>query len=162
MKHLRTIAIVALIGYAIYSYLGGADRDASGQIVSEGTLDAFSLRVGDCTNEPEASEDEEFAEIATVIAVPCDQPHDNEFYHVFDVVNRQEFSGDEAVYEEAFQGCYDQFETFIGLDYESSVLEIYPIYPSAGSWAEGDREVICGLYHIDFEKLTGSVKGLAI
>ena len=159
MKHLRTIIIVAVIGYVIYSYFGGADRDDSGQIVSEGTLDAFSIRVGDCTNEPDSDPDEEG--ISSVLAVPCSQPHDNEFYYKFDV-SHPEYPGDEPMYEEAFEGCYEQFELFVGLDYDSSVLEIYPLYPSEGSWAQDDREVICGLYHIDFEKLTGSVKGLAI
>jgi len=89
---LRLIIVFAVIGYTIYGYLGSADRDSNGLIVEEGTLDAFSLRVGDCTNNQGDAD-----EVLSVLAVPCSKPHDNEFYHSFDV-SHPEFPGDEAMY----------------------------------------------------------------
>ena len=157
MKIIRTLIFVGVIGYIAYSYFGGAERDASGQIVSEGTLDAFSIRVGDCTNDQEDG-----SEISSVIAIPCSEPHDNEFYHSFQI-SHPEFPGEDIVFEEGYEGCYNQFEAFVGIDYESSVLDIYTLYPTKESWdQQNDREILCALYHIDLEKLEGSAKGLAI
>ena len=42
--------------------------------------------------------------------------------------------------------CIDQFEGYVGLDYNSSELAVFSIYPTEGSWADGDREIdLCSL-----------------
>jgi hypothetical protein len=135
-----------------------ADRDDSGDIVTSGDLDVFSLKVGDCTNDPADQYEEE---LFSVDAVPCSEPHDNEFYAAVNV-SYDEFPGDAALSAEAEAICLDSFEAFAGIGYESSVLDVFPMHPTQGSWDEGDREIICAVYHVDLEKLTGSVKGLGI
>ena len=63
----------------------------------------------------------------------------------------------------AHEGCLERFETFVGKDYESSSLDIATLYPSQESWQrQNDREVICAVYDMEAEKLTGSVKGLRL
>ena len=62
----------------------------------------------------------------------------------------------------AHDGCLERFEAFVGKDYESSSLDIATLYPSAESWQQSDREVVCAVYDVDAEKLTGSVKGLRL
>ncbi|WP_411699520.1 septum formation family protein [Conyzicola sp.] len=56
-------------------------------------------------------------------------------------------------------GCYDQFATFVGLDYESSALDYFPILPTADTWSTGDREVICSVF--DTVQTTGTLAGAA-
>ena len=51
--------------------------------------------------------------------------------------------------------------SYVGLAYEESELEVFPITPTEGSWESGDREIICALYNLDFSKITGSMQGAA-
>ena len=50
MKNLAFYAVV-VVGYLAYGAITDADRDDTGAIVGEGTIDAFQLRVGDCFND---------------------------------------------------------------------------------------------------------------
>ena len=76
------IFIFAFVIGAIYWFSSDAERDETGTIVSEGTLDVFSLKANDCYNHKELVEmtDEESGEISSVEAIPCSMPHDGEIY----------------------------------------------------------------------------------
>jgi len=58
-------------------------RSDEGAIEEEGDLGVQSVEVGDCFDDPEGVA-EERVEVEALGAVPCDQPHDNEAYHLFD------------------------------------------------------------------------------
>jgi hypothetical protein len=131
-----------------------AERNASGEITAAGSVDAFEVQVGDCFDD-EAFENPEISQLP---AVPCSAPHDNEVYATFDLTG--EWPGDERVEELAFEGCHERFAGAIGKSYEDSVIDYTAIYPSEGSWKRGDdREVICVAYHMEYEKLSGTVIG---
>ena len=83
------VYLAAIAGFAIYGATTTADRDESGAIVGEGSIDAFSMRVGDCFNDIDS-----FDEVSSVPGVPCSEPHDNETYAVFDV-SIEEYPGDD-------------------------------------------------------------------
>ena len=135
-----------------------ADRDDTGAIVAEGSVDAFNMRVGDCFDDGSTFDD---SEVNSVAGIPCAQPHDNEVYALFDVTQTS-FPG-EAIAEIAHEGCLARFEGFVGKDYDSSQLDIATLYPSRESWQQqNDREVVCVVYDMDANKLTGSVKGLRL
>jgi len=146
------VAVVAS-AYLIYSVMP-ADRDETGAIVSAGTVDAFGMQVGDCYNDSTLDDDE----VDSVPGVPCSDPHDNEVYALFDIIDPS-FPGD-ALADMAHAGCLERFESFVGKDYESSSLDITTLYPTRESWQEqNDREVVCAVYDVELAKLTGSVKG---
>ena len=153
-----TISVLAVAALAGCSVLEGifpaqAERDAETQEIAEaGQQDVFNVAVGDCFNDEESASDE----VSDVPAVPCAEPHDNEIYYLFDL------AGDECPVDtpdQADAGCYDPFSAFVGLDYESSVLDYYPIYPTADTWSTGDREVICVVF--DSAQTTGTLAGAA-
>ncbi len=150
------VYLAAIAGFAIYGASTSADRDSSGAIVEEGSIGAFNVRVGDCFND--VSYDEE---VSSVPGVPCSQPHDNEAYAVFDVSVANYPEGD-GMSELAFESCKKQFETYVGKDYESSSLDITTMFPSQQSWRENDREVICAVYDMNANKLTGTAEGSAL
>jgi hypothetical protein len=112
----------------------------------------FELNVGDCFD------DEETGSIGSVPIVDCAQPHDNEIYFAF-AMTEPAYPGREATSQIAGDGCLAEFEAFVGIAYPDSALEIYPIYPSEGSWSQGDRVVYCALYALDLSKLEGSMEG---
>jgi hypothetical protein len=137
-----------------------ADRDDSGAIVGEGSIDAFQMRVGDCFNDGSGFTDDN-PEVHSVPGVPCSTAHDNEVYAVFDV-NSPSFPGDEME-RMAFESCKQRFSAFVGRDYDSSKLDIATLYPTRDSWnSHNDREVVCAVYDVAANKLTGSVKGRAL
>ncbi len=156
MKNLAFYAVVVL-GYIAYGAVTEADRDASGTIVSEGSIDAFNMRVGDCFDSANSSNDE----VSDLPGVPCSEPHDFETYAVFDVT-LDSYPTEEAMGELAYDSCLQRFDDFVGLEYESSVLEIITMYPTTESWKQDDREVVCALYDMNEEKLVGSTRGRAI
>lgn len=150
------VYLAAVVGFAIYGASTNADRDSSGAIVEEGSIGAFNVQVGDCFNDVTS-----FEEVSSVPGVPCSDPHDNETYAVFDL-SVASYPEDEVMSELAFESCKERFETYVGKDYESSSLDITTMFPSEQSWSQNDREVICAVYDMNAEKLTGTAKGSAL
>lgn len=152
------VYILAALGFGIYGAVMEADRDSSGAIISEGTVDAFQIKVGDCFDD---SGSDTTGEITSIPGVPCSEEHDNEAFAVIDLTVPNYPQGD-TMAGLAYTSCMERFEAFVGRDYKSSSLEIFPIYPTPESWAQDDREVICAVYDMDESKLVGSVKGRAL
>ena len=148
------IYIAAALGFAIYGAATSVDRDDSGSIVGGGAVDAFNVRVGDCFNDADSFSDE----VTSVPGVPCADPHDNETFAVFDVAF-DSYPDEEVMAQHAYDSCQQQFEPFVGKDYESSTLEISTMYPTQQSWEQSDREVVCAIYDMNANKLVGSAKG---
>ena len=157
MKNFGFYILVAL-GLVGYNYVTEADRDGQGTIVSEGSVDAFNLRIGDCFDDTSSTFGDEVTEVDSLPGVPCASPHDNEVYAVFDV-GITSFPTEEEMSNLAFDSCMNRFENFVGRDYDSSELDIKTLYPTEDSWnAYNDREVVCALYDMNETKLVGSVE----
>jgi hypothetical protein len=71
------VAVVAIGGKVIADH-NKAGRDASGNISKKGNLDAFSIKEGDCFQDPGAGTD-----FSSVTAVPCTSPHTAQVYASF-------------------------------------------------------------------------------
>lgn len=155
------IYVVVALGYIIYNVSTTADRDATGAIIDAGSVDAFNIRVGDCFDDTSSviGSDEE---VTSLPAVPCANPHDNEVFAVFDV-SVSDYPGADQMSVMAFDACRQRFESFVGMDYDTSSLDILTLHPSSDSWRmQNDREVVCALYDMEGNKVTGTVKGRAI
>ncbi len=152
---------VALSGCSLLPTFGGgsATRDDDGQVVEgNDNTDVFTLRVGDCLNDATASET-----VETIPTVPCSEPHDSEIYASY-IIAGDTFPGTDAVIEEADAACLEAFPGFVGVDYSESVYYYSYYFPTEGSWANGDREVLCTIYELDAEgngvKVTGSLENI--
>ena len=148
------IYIAAALGFAIYGASTNVDRDDNGDIVGSGSVDAFNVQVGDCFNDTMSFNDE----VTSVPGVPCTEPHDNEAFAVFDV-DLDGYPNEDDMGELAYNSCLTRFESFVGNEYDSSVLEINMIYPTSESWAQNDREVVCAVFDMNGEKLVDSARG---
>lgn len=132
-----------------------ARRDeSSGQITAAADADVFQLVVGDCLAEegPEG-------EVSSVPTVPCSEPHSTEVFFVSEV-DDAEFPGDDAMGTRSEELCYDEFEGFVGMAYEDSVLDFSSLLPTESSWGMGDREITCLLVDLD-GGVTGTLEGAA-
>jgi hypothetical protein len=120
-----------------------------------GGQSVFTLEVGTCFD------DQGEGQISSVPAVDCAEAHDNEVFALIDYAQGESFPGDSAIMDAGRRLCIEQFEPFVGTDYQDSVLEVFAITPTEQSWEDGDREIICALYNMDLSKLTGSMRGTA-
>lgn len=128
-------------------------RDESGAHVESGTLAAFDLQLGDCFNDPGSGE------VESVIVVPCAESHDFEVYHVF-TMDDGPYPGTDVIQAEWIDGCLGEFEPFVGISFDSSILDISAIFPTQQSWEElGDRVILCSVTAVDGAPRTGSARG---
>lgn len=145
---LAIIAAVA-IGGAVFA----ARRDDSGQITGAGNLSVFDLRVGDCYDlkDPEADE------VGDVDAKPCTEAHEFEVFYVGEIAG-SEFPDDDAIVQVVSDQCLPAFDAYVGKVYEESELYVFPITPSEESWGNGDRDLLCSLFHPMQDELTSSLR----
>jgi hypothetical protein len=122
-------------------------------LVSACTGNVFELSVGDCYLAPDDPD-----EITDVEVVDCDEPHDHEVFHAFELPDG-EFPDDEAMVAAIEQECTGEaFTSYVGSEYASSEIFLSPLTPSEETWDTGDREVVCTgvLEPGSGEQLTGS------
>ncbi len=112
------------------------EANCPGQAIEQDAIvsGAFDFEVGGCMNESPEGDFEEAA---------CDEMHDYQIYHVFDIADGDEYPGSSAIDLEAEPVCIEAFETFIGKPYATSIYYVTLLEPSPESWDEGDREVVC-------------------
>ncbi|MEY9210941.1 septum formation family protein [Thermobifida halotolerans] len=117
--------------------------------------DVFAIAVGDCFP-PDNSGAEE---VTTVEVVPCSEPHDSEAYAAGYMPDGP-YPGDYEIQTFADDFCMTEFDSFVGLPYEESVLDFSYFSPTESSWEQGDREILCTIFDPDGE-VTGTLAGAA-
>lgn len=110
------------------------------------------VEVGDCLAEDLADAPDRVEKAGIV---PCDTPHRSELYHR-EELSGSSYPGESEVQDQANEICIDQFETFVGLSFESSELNIIPLYPIAEGWDNGDHAVDC--YVTAPDDVTGTLR----
>jgi len=130
-----------------------ADSGTSGGVPD---TSAFDLQVGDCfafglDAEP-GSDDVESVDLQS-----CDDRHDNETYAIFDATESS-WPGERALWDAADQGCYAEFEAFVGIPWDDSVADYAYLTPTEQSWPEGDREILCYAW-IEGDTSPGTLEG---
>ena len=131
-----------------------AERDESGEVTAESDVSATKVRQGDCI------ESAAQGEVQDLKAVPCSEPHGAEAYHAFDLPADFDVEGQDAIGAEAQKQCIEEFETFIGVAYDESALEISQLTPTPESFEAGDKAVVCFVLDPGTET-TGSLEGAA-
>jgi hypothetical protein len=161
----------ALLGQLLVGCTDDAPaRDESGQVIEAGALRVFDLQVGDCFNGHESDGGDEDAaaddeaddagddDVNTVTVVPCSELHEFEVYHLFQLADG-EYPGPDAIEVSWTQGCLAEFENFIGISFDQSLLQISAIYPNEDTWDRaGDREVVCSVTALDGSPRQGSAQ----
>jgi hypothetical protein len=148
-------AIIGVAGIGIVSAgvlaFDSTTRDDAGQIVEAGSIGVFSFEVGDCLNDID-SQDETVSE---ALGVPCEEPHYYEVYFETFLEGETRL----AIKDQADDYCLENFNIFVGMQWEDSELNYTSLFPTIESYEEGDREITCMLYRDDERLLIGSAKG---
>ncbi len=135
-----------------------APRNDDGSVVGAGEVGVNRLRLGDCFNQE--SDVVGSTSVEAVEAVPCEEAHDQEVFYL-GALPDNEYAGDQVTADLVTEQCIAVFETYVGLSYTDSVLDIAYIYPSEDSWGDGDRGYVCSLFDVSQEALVGSMRGAA-
>ncbi|MCP3987555.1 MAG: hypothetical protein GY724_00650 [Actinomycetia bacterium] len=152
MRAVLLVVVLVATSCGLFSD-SGPTRDDDGVVVESGTLRAFDLLLGDCFNDPGSGE------VEVVLVVPCVEPHDFEVYHVF-MLDDGPYPGPAVIEDEWIEGCLAEFEPFVGVSFDVSVLDMSAIFPTRQSWDElDDRVVLCSVTAVDGEPRAGSARG---
>jgi len=159
---LLVCVVGAVLAVAALVALGGGDDDAEAGNTSTTPagepVAVDRIEVGTCFND---AGDEGAFDYTELAVVDCEEPHDNEVYHLFDAPGSATYPGDDQIATITREGCLSAFEPYVGKPYTDSVFAILPIPPSETSWNGGDREVVCALYDTGRKELRGSAQGSA-
>ena len=113
-----------------------------------------SLSVGDCFNGPESSY--VGTEVSDVDVVDCSEPHRYEIYAAKEMTNNS-FPGENQAANMADDYCLSRFQSYVGMEYTYSIYYVSYVYPSSGSWSQGDRSIQCAL-GLEFGTKVGSAR----
>ncbi|MGC5615594.1 septum formation family protein [Georgenia sp. Z1491] len=122
---------------------GGTTTQPSGPtappgVEASGPTTVFDIEVGNC-----ALYEDYTAVSNDLVLTPCAQPHYMEFFHVFDVEDRDQFPGVETINAEAREECDAFWNTLPEVDLDLSRINLSTLAPSEATWEQGDREVLC-------------------
>lgn len=117
--------------------------------------DVFSLQVGDCLDDADAAD-----EVTTLRKADCADPHNSEIFARTEVDDAT-FPGGDVLQSRLVEFCRgDAFTEFIGIPFAQSRYVTRGYYPTAESWANGDRELLCTVADESGAQLTGSLAGV--
>jgi hypothetical protein len=146
-NRLLGIIIIIIVG-AILSECSSADRNSEGEIATQGELDAFETRVGDCFAElPSEFSSEEAVEFDTLNAIPCSEAHRWQVVHKGYISSLSEYS-ESAIQEQSSKICEEAYKSlFLSMSdfkYEEyKNAQSISFFPTPKSWDNGDKTVDC-------------------
>jgi hypothetical protein len=105
-------------------------------VIGQGTVTATDVKVGDCLKEIPGN-----TRVLTVDTVGCDQPHAGEVFAVLQMPDG-DFPGQSAI--ENYQNkCEPELSSYSPEAVTDDSVQLYVLYPTAETWAQGDRAVTC-------------------
>lgn len=113
---------------------GGSAETTSPEAEDETVL---ALEVGDCLASDPTGET-----VSEVPTVDCAEPHVSEVFHTT-AIEAEELPSAAEIEGIVQEECFAEFESFVGMAYEESALEVIFLQPSDESWEQGDRELVC-------------------
>jgi Septum formation len=136
---LGLLVVLSVIFAFIAANAGKATRSAStGVITHRGHIVAFSLRVGDCFDNPPGAQT-----VNTVTAIPCHQAHNAQIYAKFRLAGSDHsYPGAAAVARLARNGCDARIGS-VDKAMTTSAMTVRILLPEKTSWAAGQRTVSC-------------------
>jgi hypothetical protein len=116
-------------------------RSAStGQITAKGTVNIWSLRAGDCFQNPSA--DQTLLGVTYVTAGPCTRPHNAQIFAEFSPTGTS-FPGNTALDKQASLGCQARIAGNIDKSKITDAMSLSYLVPQEQSWADGHRTIAC-------------------
>jgi len=143
-----TAAIVCLLAAASGCSLLQSPRGSDGQLTASANIQLTDLKVGDCIKDVNSLTQS----VSKVPAVPCTDTHNGEVF-----ATTTDGTTWDASYAEDY--CRQQFSSYIGVDFESSQLNVEYFKPQDSS--SSNKVLTCIVFHADGTTDSASLKGSA-
>lgn len=116
-------------------------------------VQANGLREGECmTDSGTAAE-------PSIQVMPCTEPHAFEVFATTELP-AGDYPGIGEADAQTQEFCRNEFVKFVGIEYDSSALELQYFYPVESEWSDdGGRTAICLVGHAGGEPFTGTLQG---
>ena len=131
-------------------------RIATDDPTAQRLVNVRDLRVGDCWDGATTFGPDD---AGNVTVRPCTREHQLEVIWTGSMPDGPYPTSDEPFWEYVVTDCASEFGAYVGVDWTHSTLVLWPSYPTADAWLEGDRFITCSVVDMDADKLTASVKG---
>lgn len=121
-----------------------------------------TAEVGDCLNISDLEEQlggADSGEIMEIPTVDCGEEHDAEVLVAYELADGP-LPSQQVIDGVVETQCLPRFESYLGVPYaDSQRFDLFTLYPTADSWAGGDREVLCLVHTMDGSTVTGTFEG---
>ena len=117
-----------------------------------GSVTLFDLELGDCLNDADIPLRSDMTDAPRV---SCKDPHDSELFAILGVEGSA-FPGESELVAQGQSRCARAFGDFVGIPFANSTLDFRFYYPTASSWAQGDRTIYCVAFDPGLQ-VTGSL-----
>ena len=149
---MRTQGGVVAITIALLVSGCAAGLPQSGDESSTGSVTLFDLELGDCLNDADIPLRSDMTDAPRT---GCDEPHDSELFAILGVEGSA-FPGESELVAQGQSRCARAFGDFVGIPFANSTLDFRFYYPTASSWAQGDRTIYCVAFDPGLQ-VTGSL-----
>lgn len=150
----ESVEIDAFTGTIVATTTAGGD-EAGGldaPTAPDGEVWFSDLEVGMCLNDANLPE-----RFSSIPLVDCTQPHDSEVFAIVALADGV-YPSDDEIFRLADDACYEEYEPYVGINYDVSYYYFSYYWPDKNSWASGERDIICVVYD-ENGQIEGSVRG---
>jgi hypothetical protein len=120
------------------------------------------LELGACYDLPDLSSTE-VETVSTLDRVDCAEAHDGEvfFRGELNPAEDRAYPGQDVLFAEAQAQCIAApFTDYVGLDFQTSIYQVYTIVPDESSWDDDGGPFTCFIVDANGGQITGSVEGI--
>lgn len=157
MQTPKRIILAVAVALALAGCTPAASAPTPAPTASATVSNVFAMKVGDCLDDGDDAEGD--GTVTRVPIVKCSVSHDSEVIASIELKGANSaFPGDDAVKDSADRKCNAPYETFTGATLKTTLLDYTYYFPSAASWQQGDRQILCVVYNPD-GRVTGTLKG---
>jgi hypothetical protein len=132
---------ILLIGGLIALGASVKPSSGSGGVAHRARVNVFSLRAGNCFQNPPAGQTLQGVTYVTV--VPCTTRHNAQVFVEFRAAGGSGYPGQAALQRQADAGCRARIAGHLDRSKITSSMSLHYLYPLAGSWADGHRTITC-------------------
>ncbi len=131
---------IVILGGLIALGIASHPSPATGQTSGGGNTNVFSLRVGDCFQNPTGADAS--LGVSYVSVVPCTTGHNAQMFAEFRVTGTG-YPGRSSLLRQADRGCRARISGNLVKSKVTATMELHFLYPFSGSWADGHRTISC-------------------
>jgi hypothetical protein len=132
--------VLIIVAGIVIAGASQAHRSTAGTIIRSGQVDIFSLRVGDCFQNPTAGQTT--LGVTQVTAVPCATPHNAQVFAQFNATDAT-YPGSQALVLESEHSCKAREAANLDKSKITSTMRLHFLFPEPQAWTNGRRSLTC-------------------